>query len=128
MTGSPTRGAFYTLALVAAFAGALSGCSGCARTGPSADAPTQVLPIGALDTLGGGAYAGAVSVGGVVTDEDGRELVLQDASGLVRVRLRDTPPLLDGQRLLVQGYLERDADGLRLDADEWLFDSTRTEP
>ena len=116
------------LACLLVLTGALSGCEGCSRPGPGADAPTQVLPIGGLDTLGGGDYDGVVSIGGVVLETDEREVLLQDGSGLVRVRLRETPPTLDGQRLLVQGLLQRDGDGLRVDADEWLFDSTRTEP
>ena len=123
MTRRPASATLLACAL------AFGGCEGCGGpSAPEADAPTQVLAIGALDTLGGGDYDGVVSVGGVVIDEDERDLVLQDASGLVRVRLRETPPALDGARLLVQGRLRRDDDELLLDADEWLYDSTRTEP
>jgi hypothetical protein len=63
----------------------------------------------------------------VVIEEDDRLLVLQDASGLVQVRLADAPPPLYGERLLVQGTLQESDGGLLIDATEWLYDSTRTE-
>ena len=104
----------------------LAGCDGCSAPGADPDEEVRVLPIGALDTLGGGAFGGVVSVGGVVVEEDERLLVLQDGSGLVQVRLSEKAPPLYGERLLVQGALHRSGDGLSIDADEWLYDSTRT--
>lgn len=79
--------------------------------------------IAALDSLGEQA---SVSLSGRVLDHAAgeRQLVLDDGTGLVRVRLPEAPPGLVGHRLFVQGALRRDGDAPLVEAAEWLYDST----
>lgn len=97
----------------------------------SDDSPTATEPeettltasIAALDTLGERA---SVSINGRVLDHapGERELVLDDGTGLVRVRLPEDPPGLVGHRLFVHGALRRHDDAPLVEAAEWLYDST----
>lgn len=94
--------------------------------GPAATAPdeqTLTASIAALDTL---EERGSVSISGRVLDHavGERELVLDDGTGLVRVRLPEDPPGLVGHRLFVRGTLRRADDATVVDAVEWLYDST----
>lgn len=80
--------------------------------------------VSALDSL---AASGAqVSVNGRVADqrEGERMLTLDDGTGLVRVELPETLPMLVGQRLFVQGTLRQEDGRPVLYAAEWLYDST----
>src|SRR5690606_31814617 len=93
--------------------------------GPAAASDEQTLtaPIAALDTL---AERGMVSINGRVLDHalGERELVLDDGTGLVRVRLPEDPPGLVGHRLFVRGTLHHTGDSPVVEAVEWLYDST----
>lgn len=103
---------------------ALAACGGDAPA-PLADLATDTAEpttISALDSLG----EGSVSLNGRVADHAAgeRTLVLDDGTGLVRIRLPETPPVLVGHRLFVRGQLRQSDDGPVLDAAEWLYDST----
>src|SRR5690554_2453281 len=102
----------------------LAGCRDEAAPDEAAPPATTTTIVSALDSLAG---SGApVSINGHVVDQrpGERELTLDDGTGLVRVELPETLPLLEGQRLFVQGTLRRE-DGLPvLAAAEWLYDST----
>ena len=108
------------------FALALVGCradqgAGSGTLGASALTSTTVS---ALDSLArGGAQ---VSINGRVAEqsEGERMLTLDDGTGLVRVDLPETLPMLVGQRLFVQGTLRQEDGRPVLDAAEWLYDST----
>lgn len=80
--------------------------------------------VSALDSLADSGLQ--VSINGRVIDqrEGERELTLDDGTGLVRVELPETLPMLVGQRLFVQGTLRREDGHPVLDAAEWLYDST----
>lgn len=102
--------------------------AGCEREHPldpaAADDATATTFVSALDSLA--EAGGIVSINGRVSDqaEDTRELVLDDGTGLVRVRLPEEPPVLIGHRLFVRGALRQD-DGMPVvEAVEWLYDST----
>lgn len=104
----------------------LVGCGnadGPAPAGTDGDAAALTTTVAALDTL---AERSAVSLSGRVLDHASgeRELVLDDGTGLVRIRLPEAPPGLVGHRLFVQGALRRDADAPLVEAAEWLYDST----
>lgn len=110
----------------AAFLGLLLLATGCrSDDGPATASDDQALAtsIAALDTL---AERGSVSISGRVLDHalGERELVLDDGTGLVRVRLPEDPPGLVGHRLFVSGTLRRADDAPLVEAVEWLYDST----
>jgi hypothetical protein len=85
------------------------------------DTDSAPTTVSALDTL-----SGEVSINGRVIDQRAgtRTLVLDDGTGLVRVELPETLPILVGQRLFVQGTLRQEDGAPVLDAEEWLYDST----
>ena len=103
----------------------LAGCGNAdGPASPTSDDETALTTtIAALDTL---AERAAVSINGRVLDhaEGEREFVLDDGTGLVRVRLPEDPPGLVGHRLFVHGSLRRDDDLPLVEAAEWLYDST----
>ncbi len=111
----------------AAFLGLLLLAAGCrSGDGPAATDPDDqslTASIAALDTL---AERGTVSITGRVLDHalGERELVLDDGTGIVRVRLPEDPPGLVGHRLFVRGTLHHDDDSPVVEAVEWLYDST----
>ena len=96
---------------------------GPAPAGVDGGATALTTTVAALDTL---AERSAVSLSGRVLDHAAgeRELVLDDGTGLVRVRLPEDPPGLVGHRLFVQGALLRDDGTPLVEAAEWLYDST----
>lgn len=102
---------------------------GCERenTPLSAEPGTETaLPttVSALDSLA--EHGASVSINGRVLDHapGERELVLDDGTGLIRVRLPEEPPGLTGHRLFVRGALHQDDGSPVLEAVEWLYDST----
>jgi len=102
----------------------VAGCrSGDGPTTTSPDEQALTAPIAALDTF---AERGMVSINGRVLDHalGERELVLDDGTGLVRVRLPEDPPGLVGHRLFVRGTLHHTGDSPVVEAVEWLYDST----
>lgn len=104
----------------------LAGCAGENAALPADSDPETTLPttVSALDSLA--ERGGPVSVNGRVLDHapGERELVLDDGTGLVRVRLPENPPGLTGHRLFVRGTLLQDDGSPVLEAVEWLYDST----
>lgn len=106
--------------------GALAGCG--RDAGPPAppgleiEREIEAATALQLDSL---AAAGAqVSVSGTVLEQEGRLVVLDDGTGLIRVDLPEEPPLMTGQRLLASGHLIDNGGAPRLRATEWLYDST----
>jgi uncharacterized lipoprotein YajG len=98
---------------------------GCAREPATpADDAAALAPttVSALDSLVGS----TVSINGRVIDQTAgdRTLVVDDGTGLVRVKLPEELPILVGHRLFVQGTLRREGDSPMLEASEWLYDST----
>jgi hypothetical protein len=75
-----------------------------------------------LDSLA--AQGAFVSVSGTVLEQDGRDVLLDDGTGLIRVHLPEQPPLMTGHRLLASGRLSDEDGAPRLRAAEWLYDST----
>ena len=105
------------------------GLLGCGEGGPQAPAflgggepDMHAATAEQVDTL---AVDTHVSVSGTVIEQDGEgRLTIDDGTGLVRVELPESPPLLTGQWLLASGMLV-ERDGLPLiEASEWLYDST----
>ncbi|NNF57406.1 MAG: hypothetical protein HKN04_04120 [Rhodothermaceae bacterium] len=104
----------------------LAGCSA-EPIGRKAFTEAGVLDAAVLDTLTvPRGFAVEVSVDGVIADkrDDGRLLLLRDATGGVRVVLPDSLALPVGARLLVQGLLRRPRGTALLEAETWLYDST----
>lgn len=103
----------------------LAGCRNDER-GPDASGTSNLASttVSALDSLA--RAGGQVSINGRVADqiEGERVLTLDDGTGLVRVELPETLPMLVGQRLFVQGTLRQEDGRPVLDAVEWLYDST----
>jgi hypothetical protein len=89
--------------------------------------PERVVDAAALDSLAGERPV-EVSVSGRVAEApDGRSVLLDDGTGLVRVVLPDTVRVAVGTRFLAQGLLRReagDAGGVYVEAEAWLYDST----
>ena len=90
----------------------------------TADGVFDAATLDTLFVLDG--FAREVSVGGVIAEkrEDGRMVLLRDASGGIRVVLPDSLPLPVGTRLLVQGLLRRPHGLPLVEAELWLYDST----
>ncbi len=104
----------------------LAGCTSDEGALPPLDAlDLRTTTISALDSLAAEGPV-EVSVGGQVSDAaaGSRALVLDDGTGLVRVRLPETPPDLVGHRLFVRGVVEQEDGQAVLEAVEWLYDST----
>ena len=104
----------------------LVGCGNADGPPPTASddhAATLTTTVAALDTL---SERSSVSLTGRVLDHapGERELVLDDGTGLVHVRLPEDPPGLVGHRLFVHGALRRDDGAPLVEAVEWLYDST----
>ncbi len=103
----------------------LVGCKRDAVTVTGTDAfDLTTTTVSALDSLAGSDVQ--VSVNGQVVDqrEGERVITLDDGTGLVRVELPETLPMIVGQRLFVQGTLRREDGHPVLEAVEWLYDST----
>lgn len=102
----------------------LAGCE--SGEGPAPTEPVETTRTTTVSTLDSLAEGGLVSINGRVQDHapGERELVLDDGTGLVRIRLSEDPPGLVGHRLFVRGVLHRDDGAPLVEAVEWLYDST----
>lgn len=103
--------------------------AGCAddRIGRKAFTQAGVLDAATLDTLAiPEGFAREVSVNGVLAEQrdDGRVVLLRDATGGIRIVFPDSLPLPVGARLRVQGLLRRLDETALLEAEHWLYDST----
>ena len=104
----------------------LAGCSA-EPIGRKAFTDAGILDAAVLDTLSvPDGFAVEVSVDGVIAEkrDDGRMIILRDATGGIRVALPDSLALPVGARLLVQGLLRRPHETALLEAETWLYDST----
>lgn len=113
---------FFPLILVVLFAAC--GEDSPLPLGKADDEVVTPTTVSALDSLAD--LDGMVSINGRVSDhaENERELLLDDGTGLVRVRMPEDLPPLVGHRLFVRGTLRRSDGAPVLQAVEWLYDST----
>jgi len=102
--------------------------AGCRRPAgiPLLSGPEEAQPTLAhdFDTLA--ENVGPVSVSGIVLEQhdNGQLLLLEDATGLVFVRLPEPTPMIAGLYVSAWGPVDRDGEHLVVRATEWLYDST----